>query len=167
MTCSTVHACHGLLWVVCLYELHHGSPGCCCIWARLAQHHDYAIWGYVMVLLWLYYGYVVAAAPAAASARRKAVLWLSCQPAENKLVCDSYSSLRLLPASYLVPCLLCVQWTVQTARKVAAQMGSELQGGRWDGVSRRGSYVYLWLVHVDVWQKLTQYCKVILLQLKI
>ena len=27
--------------------------------------------------------------------------------------------------------------------------------------------IYLWLIHVDVQQKLTQYCKVIILQLKI
>ena len=27
--------------------------------------------------------------------------------------------------------------------------------------------MYLWLVHVDVWQKPTQYCKAIILQLKI
>ena len=26
--------------------------------------------------------------------------------------------------------------------------------------------LYLWLIHVDVWQKLTQYCKAIILQLK-
>ena len=26
--------------------------------------------------------------------------------------------------------------------------------------------VYLWLIHVDVWQKLTQYCKAIIFQLK-
>ena len=25
----------------------------------------------------------------------------------------------------------------------------------------------LWLIHVDVWQKLTQYCRTIILQLKI
>ena len=31
----------------------------------------------------------------------------------------------------------------------------------WDGV-----YVYLWLVHGDIWQKLTQCCKEIILQLK-
>ena len=37
-------------------------------------------------------------------------------------------------------------------------------GGR---LKRGGIYVYLWLIHVDVWQKLTQYCKVIILQLKI
>ena len=28
-------------------------------------------------------------------------------------------------------------------------------------------YVYLWPIHVDVWQKPTQYCKAIILQLKI
>ena len=31
---------------------------------------------------------------------------------------------------------------------------------------REGTYVYLCLNHVDVWQKSTQYCKVIILQLK-
>ena len=41
-----------------------------------------------------------------------------------------------------------------------------------DGVEMGGrfkteaSYVYLWLIHADVWQKSTQYCKVIILQLK-
>ena len=28
-------------------------------------------------------------------------------------------------------------------------------------------YVYLWLIHVDVWQKPAQYCKAIILQFKI
>ena len=32
---------------------------------------------------------------------------------------------------------------------------------------REGAYVYLWLIHVDVWQKPTQYCKPIVIQLKI
>ena len=27
-------------------------------------------------------------------------------------------------------------------------------------------YVYLWLIHVDVWHKPTQFCKAIILQLK-
>ena len=30
-----------------------------------------------------------------------------------------------------------------------------------------GTHVYLWLIHVDVWQKPPQYCKVIILQLKL
>ena len=29
-----------------------------------------------------------------------------------------------------------------------------------------GIYVYLWLIHVDVWHKPTQFCKAIILQLK-
>ena len=40
-------------------------------------------------------------------------------------------------------------------------MGREM-GGRF---KREGTYVYLWLIHVDVWQKPTQYCKAIILQL--
>ena len=32
---------------------------------------------------------------------------------------------------------------------------------------REGTYVYLWLIYVDLWQKPTQYCKAIILQLKI
>ena len=31
---------------------------------------------------------------------------------------------------------------------------------------REGTYVYLWLIHVDVWQKPAQYCKAIICQLK-
>jgi len=32
---------------------------------------------------------------------------------------------------------------------------------------REGTYVYLWLIHVAIWQKPTQYCKAIILLLKI
>ena len=32
---------------------------------------------------------------------------------------------------------------------------------------REGTFVYLWLIHFDVWQKPTQCCKAIILQLKI
>ena len=43
----------------------------------------------------------------------------------------------------------------------------------WDGVEsgrevpEGGTYVHLWLIHADVWQKPTQYCKTIILQLQI
>ena len=37
-------------------------------------------------------------------------------------------------------------------------------GGR---VKREGTQVYLWLIHVYIWQKPTQYCKASILQLKI
>ena len=32
---------------------------------------------------------------------------------------------------------------------------------------REGIYVYLWLIHADMWQRPTQYCKAIILKLKI
>ena len=34
------------------------------------------------------------------------------------------------------------------------------------GFRREGTYIYLWLIHVDVWQRPTQYCKAIILQSK-
>ena len=42
---------------------------------------------------------------------------------------------------------------------------------RWDGEgggggSRKGTHVHPWLIHVNIWQKPLQYCKVISLQLK-
>ena len=43
-------------------------------------------------------------------------------------------------------------------------------GGRWElegSFKRKGTYVYLRPIHVDVWQKPTQHCKAIILQLKI
>ena len=41
-------------------------------------------------------------------------------------------------------------------------MGREM-GGR---LQREGIYVYLWLIHVEVWQKTAKFCKAIILQLK-
>ena len=41
-------------------------------------------------------------------------------------------------------------------------MGSEV-GGRF---KREGTYVYIWLIHVPIWQKPSQYCKVITYQLE-
>ena len=38
-------------------------------------------------------------------------------------------------------------------------------GGRSEGVSGQGTHVNPWLIHVNVWQKPLQYCKVISLQL--
>ena len=37
-------------------------------------------------------------------------------------------------------------------------------GGRWEGGSGWGTHVNPWLIHVSVWQKPLQYCKVISLQ---
>ena len=38
-------------------------------------------------------------------------------------------------------------------------------GGRWEQGSGWGTHVNPWLIHVNVWQKKVQYCKVISLQL--
>ena len=38
--------------------------------------------------------------------------------------------------------------------------------GAGSGVQDGGTHVHPWLVHVNVWQKQLQYCKVISLQLK-
>ena len=42
-------------------------------------------------------------------------------------------------------------------------MGREVRGR----FKREGTYVYLWLIHADVWQKPTQFCKTIILKIKI
>ena len=39
-------------------------------------------------------------------------------------------------------------------------------GGRWERGSGWGTHVHPWLIHVNVWQKQLQYCKVISLQFK-
>ena len=39
-------------------------------------------------------------------------------------------------------------------------------GGRLERISGQGTHVHPWLIHVNVWQKPPQYCKVISLQLK-
>ena len=41
----------------------------------------------------------------------------------------------------------------------------------WDGEGdgrevQKGIYIYLWLIHVEVWQKTAKFCKAIILQLK-
>ena len=38
-------------------------------------------------------------------------------------------------------------------------------GGMWERGSGWGTHVHPWLIHVNVWQKASQYCKVISLQL--
>ena len=39
-------------------------------------------------------------------------------------------------------------------------------GGRWEGGSGWRTHVHPWLIHVNVWQKPPQYCKLISFQLK-
>ena len=42
----------------------------------------------------------------------------------------------------------------------------KLEGGVGRRFKREGTYVHLWLIHVDVWQKTTKFYKAIILQLK-
>ena len=44
-------------------------------------------------------------------------------------------------------------------------MGKEV-GGRFKSKRREETYICLWLIHADVWQKPTQFYKSIILQLK-
>ena len=53
-------------------------------------------------------------------------------------------------------------WTAVIKYRRLSQDGVEGRGETPEG----GAYVYLWLTHVDVWQKPTQYCKAIIIQLK-
>ena len=42
------------------------------------------------------------------------------------------------------------------------------RGGRWErGSGAGGTFVYLWSIYVDLWQKPIQYCKAVIIQLKI
>ena len=54
-----------------------------------------------------------------------------------------------------------------------AQIWCSATTWRWDGVGGEREvqegrpYVDLWMIHADIWQKPTQYCKTIILQLKV
>ena len=39
-------------------------------------------------------------------------------------------------------------------------------GWRWEGGPRGREYIYIWLIHFDIWQKTTKFYKAIILQLK-
>ena len=51
-------------------------------------------------------------------------------------------------------------WAGGTGMTLGDGMGRDMEGGLW-----MGAHVCLWLIHVNVWQKPLQYCKVISLQL--
>ena len=64
-----------------------------------------------------------------------------------------------------VLCVLTGSGTTPRPRKreMEQNRGARKVGGRF---KRKGTYVYLWLVHVNVWQKPTQFFEAIVLQLK-
>ena len=51
-------------------------------------------------------------------------------------------------------------WNDLAAATAEGGMGWGVGGGRF-----KKTYIYLWLIHIVVWQKPTQYCKAIILQL--
>ena len=62
---------------------------------------------------------------------------------------------------YFAVCLRELKWGSVTTQR--GEMRREV-GGMF---KRERTYVYLWLIHVEVWQKPTQYCKAIILRLNI
>ena len=64
-----------------------------------------------------------------------------------------------------VLCVLTGSGTTPRPRKRETEQNRGVMevGGRF---KREGTYVYLWLVHVNVWQKPTKFFKAIILQLK-
>ena len=75
---------------------------------------------------------------------------------------------------YITICKLDSQWEIRCMMQEAQTSAlwhprGVGQGGRWEGGSRkgRGTCVYLWLTHVDVWLRPPKYCKAIILLLQI
>ena len=63
-------------------------------------------------------------------------------------------------------CIQCMKQGTQSQYSGTTQrdeLERDVEGGVQDG----GTHVHPWQTHVDVWQKLLQYCKVIILQLKL
>ena len=71
--------------------------------------------------------------------------------------------------TYITICKIDSQWEFSVwLRKLKLWINLEGWVGRQMGrrFKREGIYVYLWLIHVEVWQKTTKFCKAIILQLK-
>ena len=102
ITYSTVFACHKVL--ACLV-MGYFVPYACMSFAMKAlgaaalglHWRDIVVMLYE-VMFWLRYGYVMAAAIAAASARREALLWLLCQPGD-----DNVSAVPMAPQAFFQP----------------------------------------------------------------
>ena len=59
--------------------------------------------------------------------------------------------------------IFCVTQGTQTGLRKNLEGWDGVGGGK--EVQEEGTYVYLWLFHVDVWQKSNKFCKVIIVQL--
>ena len=68
--------------------------------------------------------------------------------------------------TYITICKIDGQWEFAVClRKLKQGLCINLEGGMGE-VGGRFKSVHLWLIHVEVWQKTTKFCKAIILQLK-
>ena len=68
--------------------------------------------------------------------------------------------------TYIIICKIdrqtgCDAWGRVLRAGALGQLWGMGWGGRWEGGSGWGTHVHPWLIHVNVWQKPPQYCKVI------
>ena len=87
---------------------------------------------------------------------------------QNMLI--NWTSLGAPSWGFTVPYVKHNQWEFAIWRRELEGPCDNLRGGMgWEmgwRYRREGRYVYRWLIHVDEWQKPTQYYKAIILQLK-
>ena len=50
-------------------------------------------------------------------------------------------------------------------RELKQGICNNLEGWDGEGDWREGTYIYLWLIHIDIWQKTTKFWKAVILQL--
>ena len=69
---------------------------------------------------------------------------------------------------YTTMCKIDIRWAAAVWALGAQCPRDNLEGGKVGSgreVQEVWTYVYIWLIHVDIWQKPTQYCKAIIPQL--
>ena len=68
--------------------------------------------------------------------------------------------------TYMTVCKIYSQWEFALSlRELKQGLCNNLEWWDGEGDGREGTWVYLWLIHVEVWQK-TKFCKAIIFQLK-
>ena len=69
--------------------------------------------------------------------------------------------------TYLTACEIDSLWGFAVwLRELKLGLCNSLEGWDGEGGGREETYVYLWLIHADIWQKPKEFCKAFILQLK-